>query len=90
METPLGAQPLAFISHSSADKDRIARALDALLRERGIRVWLDERDLLPGYNLVDAIFDHGIARSDAFVVVLSANSMKSGWVHEELTNAVVC
>lgn len=82
-------QPLAFISHSSADKDRIARPLDHLLRERGIRVWLDERDLLPGRNLVDEIFSQGISKSDAFVAILTSNSIDSKWVHEELTNAFV-
>lgn len=82
-------QPLAFISHSSADKERIARPIDGMLRERGIRTWLDERDLLPGKNLVDEIFEHGISQSDAFIAVLSANSIDSKWVHEELTNAVV-
>lgn len=82
-------QPLAFMSHSSADKERIARPLDTLLREHGIGVWLDERDLLPGRNLVDEIFSHGISRSDVFVVILSENSINSGWVHEELTNAAV-
>lgn len=86
---PPKQNPLAFISHGSADKERIARPLDVLLRDRGIRVWLDERDLLPGYNLVDSIFDHGIAQSDAFVAILSCNSINSAWVHEELTNAIV-
>lgn len=82
-------QPLAFISHSSADKERIARPLDELLRARGFRTWLDERDLLPGRNLVDEIFSQGIAKSDIFIAVLTANSIDSKWVHEELTNAVV-
>lgn len=81
--------PRAFISHSHADNDRIARPLDALLRERGLEVWLDERDLLPGTNLIDEIFSRGIAKSGAFVAILSANSIDSKWVHEELTNAVV-
>jgi len=82
-------RPLAFISHSSSDKERIARPLDQLLRDRGIRVWLDERDLLPGHNLVDEIFGQAISRSDAFIAILTANSIDSKWVHEELTNAVV-
>ena len=81
--------PVAFISHSSADKKRLVGPLDALLRARGVDTWLDERDLLPGKNLVDEIFEHGISKSDAFVAILSANSIHSKWVHEELTNAVV-
>lgn len=82
-------RPKAFLSHSSADMDRIVRALDQLLRDRGIDVWLDERDLLPGKNLVQEIFTHGISKADVVVVVLSKNSIDRPWVTEELSVAVV-
>jgi TIR domain len=81
--------PKVFMSHSHADKERIVNRLDELLRERGLQVWLDTRDLLPGTNIVDEIFSHGIGKSNIVIVVLSANSIDSRWVHEELTNAVV-
>jgi len=79
--------PKAFISHASADKERIVRQLDELLRERGFETWLDERDLLPGKQLLQEIFTHGIGKSDVFIVVLSANSIDRAWVREELNNA---
>jgi len=82
-------RPKAFLSHSSLDKERFVRQLDTLLRDRGIEVWLDERDLLPGTNLVDEIFTHGITAADVFIVVLSKNSIQSRWVHEELSVAIV-
>jgi hypothetical protein len=88
-ESRAETRPKAFLSHASADKERIARPLDALLRARGIDVWLDERDLLPGRNLVEEIFTHGISKSDVFIVVLSSNSIDRPWVTEELSVAVV-
>jgi len=83
------APPRAFMSHSSPDKPRIVSRLDELLRERGIAVWLDSRDLLPGTNLVDEIFTQGISKSDVVIVVLSKNSINSRWVTEELSVAIV-
>ncbi|MDQ2817216.1 MAG: toll/interleukin-1 receptor domain-containing protein [Candidatus Eremiobacteraeota bacterium] len=82
-------QPKAFLCHSSLDKERIARPLDGLLRARGIEVWLDERDLVLGKNLVDEIFQHGISKSDAFIAILSKTSIDRPWVKEELSVAIV-
>lgn len=36
-----------FLSHNSKDKPAV-RALEAILTERGIKVWLDEDQLIPG------------------------------------------
>ena len=84
-----GRRPKAFLSHATADKERFVNALDEALRARGIDVWLDDRDLIPGGNLVDEIFTNGISKSDVVVVVLSENSLNRAWVHEELSVAVV-
>lgn len=81
--------PRVFLSHSSADKPRIVLRLDEMLRARGIPVWLDERDLLPGRDLVKEIFTSGISGSGAFLIVLSKNSINSNWVREELSVATV-
>lgn len=82
--------PKAFLSHSHADKDSIVRPLDKLLREvEGVHVWRDERDMLAGADIVDAIFSKGIGEADAVIVVLTENSINSRWVHEELNVAVV-
>lgn len=85
----VNVNPQAFLSHSSADKESIVRPLDELLRERGIVVWLDERDMLAGSNIVDEIFTRGISPSDVVVVILTPNSISNRWVHEELSVAVV-
>lgn len=47
-----------FISYSHADQ-AFARELHDALQERGIRCWLDERQLLPGDNIYDQV-DRGI------------------------------
>jgi proline dehydrogenase len=36
-----------FLSHNSKDKPAIRELADAL-EDRGVRVWLDERELIPG------------------------------------------
>jgi hypothetical protein len=85
-----GSAPKAFISHSHADKESIVRPLDKLLREvEGIKVWLDERDMPAGADIVDAIFSKGIGEADAVIVVLTPSSINSRWVHEELNVSVV-
>jgi hypothetical protein len=82
--------PKAFMSHSHADKKSIVRPLDRLLREvEGIQVWLDERDMPAGADIVDAIFSKGIGEADAVIVVLTPNSINSRWVYEELNVSVV-
>ncbi len=36
-----------FLSHNSKDKPAVRRLADAL-EDRGVRAWLDERELIPG------------------------------------------
>lgn len=81
--------PRAFLSHSSLDKDRFAVGFAKRLRAAGIEVWLDDWELRPGDSLMDRIFDQGLGQADVFVIVLSANSIESPWVREELNNAAV-
>lgn len=78
--------PRVFLSHSHPDKQvvrRIARSMDAY----GIAVWLDERELRLGTELLPAIRDH-IIDSDILMVVASRASAASTWVERELDFAV--
>jgi WD40 repeat protein len=43
-----------FLCHTNADKP-LARELGELLRRRGLRVWLDERELVPGREWQEGI-----------------------------------
>jgi hypothetical protein len=81
--------PIAFVSHASEDKQRFVRPLAAKLREMGIDAWLDEWEIAGGDSLVDQIFNLGIEKAAAFVVVLSTVSVTKPWVREELDAAVV-
>ena len=79
----------AFLSHSSLDKERFATGFAKRLRANGVDAWYDDWELRPGDSLVDRIFKHGLDNADVFVVVLSANSIDSKWVKEELNNAAI-
>ena len=81
--------PVAFISHANVDKARFVIPFSRALREEwGIDVWVDEWEMTPGDLLADKVFD-GIERADAFVIVLSENSINSSWVKEEINSAVM-
>ena len=43
-----------FLSHNSKDKPAV-RGLGEALRERGLRVWLDEWELVPGRPWMEAL-----------------------------------
>ena len=77
----------AFISHSWEDKSAV-RLLAAQLQANGVNVWFDEWEISPGDSLVQKL-NEGLEACDAFIVVISQNSIASKWVQEELSAAVV-
>lgn len=83
------APPKVFISHAGDDKDRFAREFAERLRENGVDAWFDEWEMLPGDSLVERLFQEGIGKADAFVIILSDASIDQEWVREELNQAVV-
>jgi hypothetical protein len=80
--------PKVFLSHASEDKEFV---LDfaSRLRQRGVDVWLDRWEILPGDSFVDKIFEEGIAQAKAVIVIISRHSVTKPWVREELNVAVV-
>lgn len=76
-----------FISHASEDKDSVARPLAKLLRERDVRVWLDDHTITLGDVLREKI-DAGLASSRFGIVVLSQAFLAKKWTQIEL-NALV-
>lgn len=76
-----------FISYSTSDRD-FAERLARELRSRGLTVWFDRWEIRVGDSIVEKIGD-GISAADALVVVLSALSVQSAWVREELNAATV-
>ena len=74
-----------FLSHSSKDKPFVRELAAALERDGDIRVWLDEREIAPGQNIVNSIGE-GL-EADFILLVLSPDSVGSAWVKEEWTDA---
>lgn len=75
---------LVFISHSTEDK-LIADAVCHRLEAEGIRCWIAPRDI-GNTNWAGSIIE-GLHRSNVFVVIISRNSISSGEVAKEVTEA---
>ncbi|MGA2144901.1 MAG: TIR domain-containing protein [Bryobacteraceae bacterium] len=74
-----------FLSHSSKDKPFVRELADFLESDGQIKVWLDEREIAPGANIVGEIAE-GLD-SDFILLILSPDSVDSNWVKEEWTDA---
>ena len=74
-----------FISYSHADR-KFARKLNETLQKRGIRCWLDEKQLLPGDDIYKGV-ERGIRMWDKVLLCCSENSLTSWWVDNEIKAA---
>jgi TIR domain/Pentapeptide repeats (8 copies) len=74
-----------FISYSHEDK-LFARRLHDTLQGRGIRCWLDEKQLLPGDDIYEQV-DRGIRMWDKVLLCCSQHSLASWWVDNEIDAA---
>lgn len=82
--------PKVFISHASEDKERFVLDFATKLRtEQGIDAFVDAWEIAPGDSLVKRIFDEGIGRAQAVIVILSVYSINKPWVREELDVSTV-
>jgi hypothetical protein len=81
----VGVEFDVFICHASEDKAAVVGPLVAALDERGLRVWLDQMEILIGDSLTQRI-DEGLAHSRFGVVVVSRAVLEkeTGWVRREL------
>jgi len=75
-----------FLSYENTDKE-FASALSNELERRGVSVWLDKRNLLPGDNWSLEI-GKALAKSQAMVVLISPESMRSSQVRQEIEYAL--
>lgn len=74
-----------FLSHSSKDKPFVRELADFLGKDGLIQVWLDEREIGYGQNIVGRIAE-GLD-SDFVLLILSPDSVDSNWVKEEWADA---
>jgi hypothetical protein len=72
-----------FISHASEDKNDVVRPLEALLCETGLRVWMDEQQLVLGDSLSRKIND-GLALSRFGVLILSKKFLEKDYPQREM------
>jgi len=77
------SNPQVFISyaHSKGDADWV-RAFAEALKQRGLRVWLDQFQIAAGEPLRDAL-EAGMRESDVFVALIDpASSLKPNFLFE--------
>ena len=75
-----------FVSHSHDDKQIVRRIVQDLQRH-GVEVWLDEDLILPGEQWTHKITE-AFENSDAILVIMSRNTVKSQWQTSEIAFAV--
>ena len=75
-----------FLSHTHADKPFVRR-LAQDLQVAGVRVWLDEAEMMIGDSLIEKIRE-GIDQMEYLGVILSQHSVKSEWVKREVDVAM--
>lgn len=75
-----------FISHAHEDEALVRRIAEGLQRS-GLDVWLDELNVMPGDNFAERI-SRALDESQAMVVVITANALRSPWVRREIEYAL--
>ena len=75
-----------FISHSSEDKQYIEK-MRKCLEEVNIKCWVSYRDIPPGSSYA-VVVPKAIKETETFLLVISANSVKSSQVRDEIAAAI--
>ena len=85
----IGRNPIeyysCFISYAHEDQP-FARRLHDALQGRGVRCWLDEKQMLPGDDIYEQV-DRGIRLWDKVLLCCSRHSLTSWWVDDEIDRA---
>src|SRR5207248_4128096 len=81
-----GKQFDVFLSYSSKDNTWVNRLKEAL-QNQGLQVWLDHDQIRPG-DLFTGVLERGLEESKAVALIVSPESMVSGWVEEEYRRAL--
>jgi cold shock CspA family protein len=75
-----------FVSYAHADKP-VARALVRALTSYGLRVWIDEGELLVGDSIIERI-SKALDEVHFVVAIVSVHSVGSSWCQKELSLAM--
>lgn len=82
----MARQPRVFLSYAHADQPFVER-LATDLENRGVDLWLDEKEIAVGQSVSEAI-EEAIASVDAVCLVLSTHSLHRPWVQREYRAAL--
>ena len=75
-----------FISHSHND-EMFARKVASFLEDQGLDVWEASNEIFPGDNWAAKI-SQGLQESNAMVVLLTPDALKSIWVQRDVEYAL--
>jgi hypothetical protein len=75
-----------FLSYSRRDTD-FQKRIVTYLRGRGLTVWVDNEQLIPGTPIWESEIEKAITGASAILVLLSPDSKNSEWVRREITFA---
>jgi hypothetical protein len=78
-----------FLSHSSNDRDDrdLIRKITDELKQSGMEVWDDTREIYPGDNWAQ-VTSQALEESQAMVVLLTPESADSKWLHWDIQFAL--
>jgi nucleoside phosphorylase len=75
-----------FISYSSEDRE-FADRIKTAVRQKGLRVWIDKEQIVAGDLFVGNI-EEGLEKSASIAILISPDSIESGWVRQESLRAI--
>ncbi len=71
-----------FISHSSKDSGKVNEIV-SFLESSGVKCWISTRDITPGSDWAETIYD-AISNSSGMLLIYSSNVNRSGQIRNEL------
>lgn len=75
-----------FVSHADTDEP-LAQRVAAVLQRAGLEVWDPAREIMPGDDWA-AVVSQALQDSQAMVVLLTRDAVRSRWVHFEIMYAL--
>ncbi len=86
LENLMPWSPRIFISYSHKDA-KFAHKISDYLKNYGIPIWIDSREINIGDSLIQKISD-GLIEAEYVIALISKNSLRSNWVNKELDIAM--
>ena len=71
-----------FISYASEDNEKVKKIADEL-KKRGVNIWFDEVDLIPGHN-IDVSINYGLANSRKILAIWTKNYFRNDKIYTKI------